>query len=438
MKPLKDLIKLKKAEPKTQDSDGHNEGNGRSDGYINFSEVIGDRLTIFQKGYGDAKNALGDLTIFENCLNQLYQQFNSMVRDDEKYQDAQKQPIHDEIVRVEAEIEKREALLEIKENKIEEHKEKVKQLEYDIDQVPINPEKFGVDASKKPKAQFYIGLFLLLPITIYLIVFYISASYSAFFKDFETSELIPAIFDAKAFSKALEAGVLEAIFVGTIPFVFMGLGYLVHMFQKQGVKGMLKISGMIMVTFIFDVILAYLIEYKIYNFNRNLNSPDFDLIIAVQSVEFWGIIFAGFVVYNVWGLVFDFVMKEYENFDRIKIFVSSLIQKKNTELGYIDSLQTEKTEISAGTTSLKEELLNQRQRLNSVFFPSTDYLEYNTEYTKGWMMGVQKEVALGMKENNLLLQGTQEKCVFHIEEIGLSEKDEKITKQLIKELIKET
>jgi hypothetical protein len=431
MKRLKDLVRLKQSEPKKEAHAHENQNNGHSEGYVNFSKIIGDRLTIYQKGFGDAKNAVGALTIFENCLSQLYQQFRSMVRDDEKYQNTQKQPIRDEIARVDAEIGKREALIEIKENKIEEHKEKVQQLEYDIDQVPVSPQKYGVDASKKPKAQFYIGLFILFPITLYLIVFYISASYSAFFKNFETSELTAAIFDAQAFSKALQDGALEAIFVGTIPFVFMGLGYLVHMFQKEGLKGRMKIIGMFAVTFIFDVILAYQIEKKIYDFNRTLNSTDFNFKIAVQSVEFWGIIFAGFVVYIIWGLVFDFVMKEYENFDRIKIFISSLIQKKNTEQGFINSLQTEKTDILAGITSLTEELQRHRHRLNSVFFPSKDYLEYHTEYTKGWMMGVQKEVALGIKENTELLEGTKRICLIHLEKIGVSERDELITEQMI-------
>lgn len=438
MKGLKDLIKIKQTKPNLQDSDSHNESNGQSEEYTNFSKLVGDRLTVYQKGYGDAKNALGDLTIFENCLGQLYQKFNSMIRDDVKYQNAQKQPIQNEVVRVEADIEKREALLEIKEAKIDEHKEKIKQLDYNIDQAPVNPRKYGIDASTKPKAQFYIGLFILLPITLYLLVFYISASYSAFFKDFETSDLNAAIFDAQAFSKAMQDGALEAIFIITIPFVFMGLGYLVHMFQKQGVKGILKIIGMIAVTFIFDVILAYQIEKKIYDFNRTLNSTDFNFEIAVQSVEFWGIIFAGFVVYIIWGLVFDFVMKEYENFDRIKIYISSLIQQKSTEQELINSLKTDKTEISASITSLKEELVKHKHELNSIFFPSADYLEYQTEYTKGWMMGVQKEVALGIKENSALLQGTKEKCLLHLEVIGMSEKGEKNAEEIIDKLIRES
>jgi hypothetical protein len=269
-------------------------------------------------------------------------------------------------------------------------------------------------------------------------VFYISASYSAFFKVFESDQLSAAIFDAQAFSKALNDGALEAIFVGTIPFVFMGLGYLIHMFQKDGTKGKLKIVALIIVTFIFDVILAYQIEQKIYDFNRTLNTPDFNFQIAIQSVEFWGIIFAGFVVYIIWGLVFDFVMKEYENFDKIKIFIDALIQRKGAEQGFIEDLQKDKAEISSEISNLEEKLGQLRHQLNSVFFPSKDYLEYHTEYTKGWMMGVQKEIALGVKENKILLQGTKEVCLVHLENIGISDREENITEKMIDDLIKKS
>ena len=64
------------------------------------------------------------------------------------------------------------------------------------------------------------------------------------------------------------------------------------------------------VTFLFDAILAYLIDEKIYNLNKRFEDPEFSLGYAIQDPSFWVIIFAGFVSYIIWGLVFDFVMKE--------------------------------------------------------------------------------------------------------------------------------
>ena len=141
---------------------------------------------------------------------------------------------------------------------------------------------------------------------------------SAFFKNFDTDGLTAAIFDGKALTKAMEGGWLEGVFIATIPFAFMGLGYLVHMFQKhKNWLSYLKIATLFIVTFIFDAILAYQIEKKIYDIEKTPDSPVFNIEVAFSKAEFWGIIFAGFVVYIIWGLVFDFIMKEYDNFDKI-------------------------------------------------------------------------------------------------------------------------
>src|SRR5690606_33215386 len=134
-------------------------------------------------------------------------------------------------------------------------------------------------------------------------------------------------FDGNALAKSIEGGWLEGVFIATIPFAFMGLGYLIHMFQKhKSWTSYIKIAVLFAVTFIFDAILAYQIEKKIYEIQKTPDSPPFDLKIAFSSVEFWGIIFAGFIVYIIWGLVFDFIMKEYDNFDKIKSFIRTKIE----------------------------------------------------------------------------------------------------------------
>ncbi len=428
MKSLRDLVKLKPAAELKVVTNDNEEGTKK---YINYSQVIGERMTIFQKGHGDAVSALGEVHIFKECLQDLYQKFKAAVRGDEKYQDEQKQPIRIKISSLEADIEKRNALLSIKKDKIENHKEAITKIDNDISQVKVDPMRYGVEVSRKPKAQFYIGLFLLLPITIYLLVFYVSASYSAFFKDFETSSITAAIFDGQAFTKAIQDGFLEAVFVGTIPFVFMGLGYLVHMFLKEGKKGIFKIVGLFTVTLLFDMILAYLIEFKIYEFNRTLNSPDFNMGIALQSIEFWGIIFAGFVVYVIWGLVFDFVMKEYENFDKIKIFIHGLAQKKVNIQAQIDDLKIESSEISAGISELKEELVSEQNSLSSIFFPTKDYLEHHSEYVKGWMMAVQKELMTENKKKRELFEATHNCSIAHLDEIEINWKGDDALKEIV-------
>jgi hypothetical protein len=88
---------------------------------------------------------------------------------------------------------------------------------------------------------------------------------------------------------------------------------------------------LVFVTFIFDAILAYEITEKIYNIkaeNSFDDEPAYTVAMAFQSVNFWLIIFAGFIVYLIWGLVFDFVMEAYARLDKIGI----LIRAKQEEI----------------------------------------------------------------------------------------------------------
>ncbi|HUW04667.1 MAG TPA: hypothetical protein VMW01_00260 [Williamwhitmania sp.] len=56
--------------------------------------------------------------------------------------------------------------------------------------------------------------------------------------------------------------------------------------------------------------------------------PDYTLNMAFHSINFWLIIFAGFIVYLIWGFVFSFVMEALGKMDKVKI----AIEEKNKEI----------------------------------------------------------------------------------------------------------
>jgi hypothetical protein len=347
------------------------------------------KLTFFESGYGSSKQAAGNHTIFKACLQNVYMDYKGKCREDEKLQKELKEPYVQEKSKYEIELKKRKTVKGIIEEGIATLESKISIFKSEISEVKHNPEKFVEDVDKKPKAQFYLGLIVLIPITFYLLVFYISASYSAFFKTFNTNQFTNAIFDANALTKAIEDGWLEGVFVATIPFAFMGLGYLIHMFQKhKNWLSYVKIATLFIVTFIFDAILAYQIEKKIFDIEKTLNSPEFNVPIAFTKAEFWGIIFAGFVVYIIWGLVFDFIMKEYDNFDKIKTFIRSRREDiKNCEQEIIS--QTEKLNPIKEDISGIEGKINDLQRtIDGFVFSNKHYLTYHAEYVKGWFLGI--------------------------------------------------
>ena len=381
------------------------------------------KLTFFESGYGSSKQAEGDHRVFRACLDEVYMDYKGKCRENELLQKELKGPYLDEKGRQETELKKRRTALGLLEETVSAIEEKIRSLKSDMVEVKRKPEVYGLEVDKRPKAQFYIGLFVLLPITLYLLVFYISASYSAFFKNFDSDKLGEAIFDAEAFSKAIADGWLEGVFVATIPFAFMGLGYLIHMFQKQrGVLGFIKIVMLFAITFIFDAILAYLIEQKLYDFYKTPDSPPFDLTIAFSSVEFWGIIFAGFIVYIIWGLVFDFVMKEYENFDLIKSFIRSKKEEiKNEELELTkvkEKLPPLKEEISG----LEGKIADLQRTIDGFVFSNKHYLTYHAEYVKGWFLAIADNFD-GRKRKEELYRSCEEQEKLHLVKYHIDNED---------------
>ncbi len=272
---------------------------------------------------------------------------------------------------------------------------------------------------------------LLTPITLYLLVFYISTSYSAFFKQFEIGlGTIDAILDANALGKAWSEGTLEVLFIIFIPFVFMGLGYLIHMFgENKNTFNYLKIVMLVLIAFIFDAILAYQIEDKIYELNKTANDPDFNIPIAFQKIEFWGIIFAGFIVYIVWGLVFDFLMKEHKEKDKIGMAIRERKSKLKIQQTELEKHEEDIGKLKESIAEREGKVFELNRLIESVIIPVKEYKLYASAYTKGWITAVSKFALEDSKKQNLI-----ENCEItyrkHLEEVGASTHQNKYYKRL--------
>lgn len=382
------------------------------------------RITYYQSGYGAALKAMGSPLNFKACLENVYTSFEQQCREQEIQQKRLKQPYIEEKNRKQSELKNTEAAISIFEEKRQHIIEKINAAKHDIENVKHHPGQYGLDSTKKPQAQFYIGLLLLVPITIYLFVFYISATYSAFFKDFSDDSLSAAIFDAQALNNALQAGWLEGVLVVTIPSVFLGLGYVIHMVQKgKGIMNVFRLIALFIVTFLFDGLLAYQIEKKIYEFNKTLDSSPYNLEIALGQAEFWMIIFAGFVVYIIWGLVFDITMKEHENLDKINGFIK-------TKLEEVKRLETTKNEINDEISNLRKktvEIMGKIAELQAVIdgfiMNLKQYLLYHHQYKEGWFQAVTSEIALAQAVQTKLLEECESVANDHLRKLNLLNPD---------------
>ena len=329
-------------------------------------QKIGPLIKIKLKDWGRerAKALNGSITGLYVCIRIIYENHKENLRKNTEEQDRAKIPYRNKLNDLLADKDIISSKIEsIRKERIPFLKNKIEASQNEIRNIRKNPEQYLGD--KVGKAGFYIGAIILTFLTIYLFVFYSSASYSAFFKEFTLNELGVAnsIFDPQALSKGLKDGFMELVLILTIPFVFLGLGYLIHKFQEdKGWKKVPKITMLIFVTFIFDCILAYEITEKIYNIkasNSFQKMPEYTLNFAFHSVNFWLIIFAGFVVYVIWGFVFDFFMEAYGILDKISV----LIKSKNEE---IYEAQKEITKKETEIIELSEKLSNNEKEINKM------------------------------------------------------------------------
>jgi len=413
MKPLAQLFSLKKSEDSSFKVLEENEED---------REQI--RITYYQSGFAASVKATGKPIVLKACLQNLYMSFEDQCRKQKMEQDKLKQPYREEQEKNRTELKKSEAAIGIYEKKEQDINDNIDQIKNEIIEVKRNPDKYGIEEGKGLKAQFYIGLILLLPITLYVLVFYISASYSSFFKEFSNDSLTAAIFDADAFTNAFKASWLEGVLVTTIPFVFMGLGYVIHMVQKgKGLKNIFRLISLFAITFLFDSLLAYIIEKKIYEFNKTTESSPYNLNIALGEPEFWMIIFAGFVVYIIWGLVFDFVMKEFENIDKIRAFIrgkkENLLNLEKLKTEYANKINDFKQQI----VTINGKISELQSKIDGFVFPVKEYLHYHHQYKEGWFQAIGTELALPYKEKEELLQSCELYSEEHLSKLNLVDPD---------------
>ncbi|UZT96272.1 beta-carotene 15,15'-monooxygenase [Chryseobacterium fluminis] len=392
------------------------------------------KRTYHESGYRDSSRTNGNHSTLSICLDAVYSKFQNEEKEMVEKQKNLKESYVNEQKNRETEIkaltvsqETKEEQLKNKNIEIENHQHTIENLKAEILDLPRNPEKHNIKATKGASAKFWIGLFLLIPITLYLGTFYISTSYSAFFKSFDAkSTIIQSVLDAQAFSKAWNEGVIEGAFVTLIPFVFLGLGYLIHMFWENKTRAnYIKLGLLFIVTFIFDCILAYEIESKLYELNKTFESPPFDIKIAFTKIQFWGIIFAGFIVYIIWGLVFDFVMKEHREKDKIKN--EQEIRQKRIEFFQekINILKKEIEEILANIGSTKESIIKTRGRIeelqniiDGVIIPTKDYKLYASEYVQGWITFIGEKIAVSRTEKQTMIDDCIATYNVNLETVG--------------------
>ena len=301
------------------------------------------RETYKQWGTRWAGQTTANLEALTPALQVVLCQQKREQANDAEMQKREKEKIELQIQLIDNNITQKQNDKRVEQEKADELQSKIEEINSEISEL-----KTANGGNLIAKINFIIGITITIFLAIYLFVFYSSASYSAFFRSsnsIDVEDLGNAIFYPHAVTDAYNTSLLELMLIVLMPMVFLGLGYLVHQYTKQvGIGKYIKIFAIYTVTFVFDALLAYEISKKIYDIEiltKLGDFPDYTVGMAFESPEFWIIIFAGFIAYIIWGLVFDFTMSAYadsisnkshieqlkKEIDRIGIRLSSVKSK---------------------------------------------------------------------------------------------------------------
>lgn len=298
-----------------------------------------------------------------------------------------------------AEIERKNEEIRVINSKIEdagsnidETNKKIEELKAERQEIKTGKEK----VNKEQRLKLIIGLIIIFPLTLYLFLFYSSTFYSAFFRDPSSmTTVMNSMFDSNALANAYADGIAELGFVLSAPIIFLGLGFALHFFSVQdGKMKFLKMGAILLVTVMFDCILAYKIGEQMHTFGIIIGQypigEEYTVNMAFHDINTWAVIFCGFIVYVIWGIVFDMCMSAYDKMDlnktrleNIKKEIEDFEQKIKAEKDNISNLRQQETDAKNHVKGLMAKLGHE------VYI---DYSAISTEmnnFFAGWIMMMQ-------------------------------------------------
>jgi hypothetical protein len=337
-----------------------------------------ERVSLSDFGYEKSGAVKGDPDIYQSYLKRIMNgdlvesNYKGIPEEDRIGKRTELTKLEKELNGIEKENGKYDKEIVEKKGKIEEYRQKLLDLHETRSK---NSEKTKKETFSTFK--FSINLFILLMLSGYLFFFYVSAAYKALYVDFEgiaeniaqgmgMGSIMPGPYEL---SEALSYNFLLFL----VPFVFYAFGWAFHVILEMKHKARIFFLGLLIaVTFTVDFLLAMII----FN-NTEMARELMGLQSArwTQSSTFYIILFLGFLVYIVWSILFDSLLREWDKGQisrNIKNIISHLL--KDVKL-----LEEKKTD----TKSLKEKMSVLREEIGTVMFGNLK--SYIDQFSTGWL-----------------------------------------------------
>lgn len=356
-----------------------------------------ERVDLYHYGYEKAGSSKGDPEIFETYLNRIAngelveESYKGLTDDEKKERREQIKILEKNQQEIEASNLQIQTEIKEKEKKIDEFRQEILNI-YEVrnnDQEKLKSESFS-------PLKFSINFFLLIMLAGYLFFFYVSAAYKALYVDFE--KLADSIAQGHGVGSIMPQPyeLAEAIqfnfLLFLVPFVFFAFGWAFHIIldMKQKYKVVL-LALLIAVTFAVDVLLALIIHTNVETAKdlMGLNTMNWS-----ASPTFYIILSLGFLVYIIWSLLLDSLLREWDkrkitiNLKRIISHLKADIRRLNDKIIPLDEIT--------------ERLSQYREDISTVMIGNLK--KYVDQFSSGWISYLTPDNMRPVKERCLAVK----------------------------------
>ncbi len=356
-----------------------------------------DRVNLYDFGYEKSGSANGDPDLYAMYLNRIFN--GDLVEEPYKgFTDEEKKDRVRQIKELEKGIKEKEEANAKVEAEIKQKEDDIDKYRKDLLQIresrARSKEKLKTENFSMPK--FSLNFFILAMLSVYLFFFYVSATYKALYVDFEgvaasiaagegTGSIMPGPYEL---GEALQYNYL--LFV--VPFVFYAFGWAFHVLLE--LKSKMKfafVALLIAVTFTVDFLLAMIISNNTEGAKALMGLPS---VHWSSSPSFYIILFLGFLVYVIWSILLDSLVREWD-----KREITNNLKRIIRHLKGDVKLLTDKLE---DISFPKAQIANYRDDLSTIMYGNLK--KYIDQFSSGWIAYLAPASMKDIKEKCLLLK----------------------------------
>lgn len=349
-------------------------------------------VNLHAVGYAKAEQHRGNANALENLFNRVLRGYLVDERNDDARRQRQQQKADAHLLDLEKQAETaRTEMRKINGTQLPALRDVVGQLDTEILQIRTDEAAGLRDPNHRDRLQLRLYGLLLAGITLFVGLFYVSAFYSAFYRDL-AGEL-------RAAGSEGQASVLAAIFAKAAfasfdfhwfaPLLLFAFGGFLHVLaEKKTTLGRLMLIGLFGVILGTDGLIAYFVEAKTHEMKVLMGLTNATEHAWWASPVFWLVMAMGFVAALVWSGLLHAWMHEVGKKDVSRITALEIghrQEKQWTLKGQINALNTGLADLEGQIARIELDVKALQASREQVVFSPSELEKYVTDFYDGWL-----------------------------------------------------